>query len=84
VPLVRTHDRRLTATRPSSQGGSHLVSKEALLSDDAGIYFTTPHFDGYAMVLVRLDLIEAVELEELIVEAWLDRAPRRLADAWSP
>jgi hypothetical protein len=62
----------------------HLVAKEALLADDPEVYFTTPHFDGYAMVLVRLDLIEAAELEELVVEAWLDRAPRRLADAWSP
>jgi hypothetical protein len=62
----------------------HLVAKEALLADGPEVYFTTPHFDGYAMVLVRLDLIEADELEELIVEAWLDRAPQRLAEAWSP
>jgi hypothetical protein len=62
----------------------HLVAKEALLADAPEVYFTTPHFDGYAMILVRLDLIETAELEELIVEAWLDRAPQRLADAWNP
>ena len=60
----------------------HLVAKEALLADDPGVFFTTPHFDGYAAVLVRLDRIEAEELAELIVEAWLARAPKRLATAY--
>jgi hypothetical protein len=55
-----------------------LGAKEALLADDAGVYFTTPHFDGYPSILVRLERIEPPELEELLVEAWLDRAPRRL------
>jgi hypothetical protein len=57
----------------------HLVAKEALLADDPGVYFTTPHFDGYPAVLVRLERIGSGELEELITEAWLDRAPKRLA-----
>ncbi|HWI23129.1 MAG TPA: MmcQ/YjbR family DNA-binding protein [Baekduia sp.] len=56
----------------------HLVAKEALLADPSGVFFTTPHFDGYAMVLVQLDLIEAEDLRELIVEAWLARAPKKL------
>ena len=60
----------------------HLVAKEALLADDPGIFFTTPHFDGYAAVLVRLDRIELEELEELTVEAWLARAPKRLVKAY--
>lgn len=57
----------------------HLVAKEALIADDPEVYFTTPHFDGYPAVLVLLDKIEPDELEELIVEAWLARAPKRLA-----
>jgi len=56
----------------------HLVAKEALLADDPGVYFTTPHFDGYPAVLVRLDRIALEDLEELIVESWLARAPKRL------
>jgi hypothetical protein len=60
----------------------HLVAKEALLADDPDVYFTTPHFDGYPAVLVRLDRIAAEDLEELIVEAWLARAPKRLAKAY--
>lgn len=57
----------------------HLGAKEALLADDSGVYFTTPHFDGHPSVLVRLDMIGLDELNELIVEAWLARAPRRVA-----
>jgi hypothetical protein len=53
--------------------------KELLLTDARGIYFTTPHFDGYPAVLVRLDRIGPEDLEEVIVEAWLAQAPKRLA-----
>lgn len=60
----------------------HLGAKEALIADDPSVYFTTPHFDGYPAVLVRLPRIDAGELEELIVEAWLCRAPKRLAKAY--
>jgi hypothetical protein len=58
----------------------HLVAKEALLSDDPEIFFTTPHFDGYPAVLVQLERIGPDDLREVIVEAWLARAPRRLAE----
>jgi hypothetical protein len=60
----------------------HLVAKEALLADDPNVFFTTPHFDGYPAVLVRLDEISLEDLEEVIVEAWLCRAPKRLAQAY--
>jgi hypothetical protein len=60
----------------------HLVAKEALLADDPDVYFTTPHFDGYPAVLVQLDRIGLDDLRELIVEAWLCRAPKRLARAF--
>ena len=57
-------------------------AKEALLADASDVCFTIPHFDGYPAVLVLLDRIEAAELDELMVEAWLDRAPKRLAKAY--
>jgi hypothetical protein len=60
----------------------HLVAKEALLADDPSVFFTTPHFDGYPAVLVRLDQIGLEDLREVIVEAWLARAPKRLAEAY--
>jgi hypothetical protein len=59
--------------------------KDLLLSDDRGVFFTTPHFQGYAAVLVRIpDLarIDRDELFELVAEAWLTRAQKRLAKAW--
>ena len=59
-----------------------LGAKEALLAEDPGVYFTTPHFDGYPAILVRLDTIDVAELEELVVEAWLARAPKRLVRAY--
>jgi hypothetical protein len=58
----------------------HLVAKEALLADPSRVFFTTPHFDGYPAVLVLLDKIDVDGLDEVIVEAWLARAPKRLAD----
>ena len=60
----------------------HLVAKEALLADASGVFFTTPHFDGYAAILVPLDRIEPEALEEVVTEAWLARAPPRLVEAF--
>jgi hypothetical protein len=60
----------------------HQVAKEALLADPSGMFFTIPHFDGYPAVLVLLDEIDGDGLDEVIVEAWLCRAPKRLADAF--
>jgi hypothetical protein len=57
----------------------HLLAKEALLADSPEVYFTTPHFDGHPSVLVRLEQIAVGELKELTIEAWLARAPKRLA-----
>lgn len=53
--------------------------REALIADDPAVFFTTPHFDGYRAVLVRLDAIAADELAEVVEAAWLARAPKRLA-----
>jgi hypothetical protein len=60
----------------------HLGAKEALLADDPGVFFTTPHFDGYPAILVRLDRITLEDLEEVVTEAWLARAPNPLASAY--
>jgi hypothetical protein len=60
----------------------HLVAKDALVADPSGVYFTTPHFDGYPAILVQLDMISLPDLEEVTVEAWLARAPAKLAQAY--
>ena len=62
-----------------------LTVKDFLLADERGVYFTTPHFNGYPAVLMRIpDLarIDRDELEEMVVEAWLTRAQKRVAKAW--
>ncbi|MHC9296300.1 MmcQ/YjbR family DNA-binding protein [Mycobacterium sp. LTG2003] len=56
--------------------------KFALIADNPEVYFTTPHFDGYPAVLVRLAAIDAGELTELITEAWLAQAPKTLVKAY--
>ncbi len=59
--------------------------KELMLADERGIFFTTPHFDGYPAVLMHIpDLarLDRDELEEAVVEAWLTRAQKRVANAW--
>jgi hypothetical protein len=60
--------------------------KELMLADDRGIFFTTPHWNGYSAVLIRIpDLgqLDRDELEDAVVEAWLTRAQKRVAKAGS-
>jgi hypothetical protein len=54
-------------------------AKQALVSSEPETFFTTSHFDGYPSVLIRLERINRPELEELLIEAWLSRAPKRVA-----
>ncbi|HTU31598.1 MAG TPA: MmcQ/YjbR family DNA-binding protein [Solirubrobacteraceae bacterium] len=56
----------------------NLLVKDALIASEPEVYFTISHFDGYSAVLVRLDVIGRDELRELIIEAWLAKAPPRL------
>lgn len=56
----------------------HLVAKEAVIRNEPGC-FSTPHFDGYATVLVALDEVEPELLDELITDAWLTKAPKATA-----
>jgi hypothetical protein len=59
--------------------------KELHLSDSRGVYFTTPHWNGYSAVLMRIPRLAELdreELRELVEEAWLTRAQKRLAKEW--
>ena len=59
--------------------------KEAMLRDERGVFFTTPHWNGYAAVLLRIGDLEQIDREELrdiVAEAWLTRAQKRVAKAW--
>jgi hypothetical protein len=64
---------------------AELDEKELLLADARGIFFTTPHWNGYKAVLLRIpDLarLDRDELHDLVAEAWLTRAQKRVAKAW--
>jgi hypothetical protein len=53
--------------------------KEALIAAEPDKFFTTPHYDGHPMVLVRFSAVDVDELEELLTESWRLRAPAKLA-----
>jgi hypothetical protein len=57
-----------------------LDDKEALLRAEHRGFFTIPHFDGYAAVLIQLRIAGKRALREAIVDAWLACAPPRLAN----
>ena len=55
-----------------------LEEKEILLRAHPERFFTTPHYDGYPAMLVRLSAIGSDELEEILTESWRRVAPKRL------
>jgi hypothetical protein len=59
--------------------------KELMVSDARGIFFTTPHWNGYPAVLMRIRDLRRLgkrELADLVAEAWLTKAQKRVAKAW--
>jgi hypothetical protein len=56
--------------------------KFALVESDPDVFFTTPHFDGWSAILVRLDRISRRRLDEVVADAFLAVAPRKLANDW--
>jgi hypothetical protein len=83
---LRKSDREAFAARGSEPPTGDILGvrvadegvKFALIDDEPTVYFTTPHFDGYPAVLVKLAEIDELGLRELITEAWLTQAPRQL------
>jgi hypothetical protein len=73
----RVPDGPVFAARTADEG-----VKLALIAGNPRVFFTTPHFNGYAAVLFELDRIGADELAELITDAWLARAPVGLSRAF--
>lgn len=59
-----------------------LEEKEALLAAEPEALFTIPHFHGYPGLLVRLDTVDRDRLAEIITDAWLVRAPAKVAKEW--
>jgi hypothetical protein len=56
-----------------------LGEKEAILGQGQPGFFTIQHFDGFAGLLIQLDVVGDAELREALVDAWLAAAPPQLA-----
>ncbi|MEW2459119.1 MmcQ/YjbR family DNA-binding protein [Microbacterium sp. K41] len=70
-------DGEVLSVRVADQG-----EKEALLAAEPEALFSIPHFDGYPALLVRLDVVDAERLAELVTDAWLVRVPAPVAKDW--
>ena len=55
--------------------------KVALIRMEPEVFFTTPHYDGYAYILVRLAQVDPARLRDLLEDAWRISAPKRLVAA---
>jgi hypothetical protein len=83
TPGYKVAGRGFLRLRDEAEGGlvvfvSDLGEKQALLEADPAVYFTTPHYEGYPCVLVRLQAIDVAELAELVTESWRLKAPARV------
>lgn len=84
-PLRKGDIAHLGAAAPTGAVLGACVADDAVkvaLVAEGGPFFTTPHFDGYAIVLIRLDELDVDELAEVVTDAWLVRAPAKLARAF--
>ena len=86
-PFTKADLRRFGDTTPP--GGpilavrvADLGEKEAVLASHRRAFFTIPHFDGYAAVLVQLDKVTRSALEDVILDGWLACAPARLTEPY--
>src|ERR1700722_6712710 len=55
------------------------AEKQALLLGEPRLFFTTPGYDGWPLVMLRLAEVDAGRLAELVTDAWRMRAPQPLA-----
>jgi len=82
APSFRTKPRMFAWLRDEPDALAIYVASEedklALIASSPSVYFTIPHYDGYAMVLIRLEAIAADELAEMLTESWRLRAPKSL------
>ena len=58
------------------------MEREALTQGDPETFLVTPHYEEWPLVLVGLARVDERELEELLIESWRERAPKRLRQAY--
>jgi len=88
TPCLKVAGKLMARLRTEDDGGLAIKcstsDKMALTGGDDPAYYTTPHYDGYNYVLVRLELARADELFELIGDAWHIAAPATLRKRHAP
>ena len=57
------------------------AEKQALILGEPGVFFTVPGYDGFPLVMLRLDEVDVERLTELVTDAWRMRAPTEIAGA---
>jgi hypothetical protein len=86
TPALKVKGKGFARLRTEAEGGLVLMcrmdEKEALLASGDPAFYTTAHYDGYGAILVDLERVARDQLEELIEEAWRERAPARLRKAF--
>lgn len=82
TPALKAGGKGFARLRTEAEGAVMLrcpmAEKEALLAAGDPAFFTTPHYDGYASILVDLAKVDRAQLAELVDGAWWQAAPPKL------
>jgi hypothetical protein len=82
TPSLKVRGKGFARLRTEADGGLMVLcgpdEKEALLAAGDRAFYTTPHYDGHASILVDLDRVGRDQLRELLTEAWRLKAPQTL------
>ncbi|MDN3572191.1 MmcQ/YjbR family DNA-binding protein [Methylobacterium longum] len=82
TPALKVRGKLLTRLRPEDDSlvlpDVPLDERDMLIDADPGTFHTTPHYDGYPIVLARLDALEPARLMPFLERRWRGVAPRRL------
>lgn len=74
TPALKVGGKGFARLRTDAEGGLVLLcgldEKQALLASGDPAFFTTPHYDGYAMIVIDLDRVNRAQFGELLEEAW--------------
>ena len=85
-PSWRTTPRMFAWIREDPEALVVWVSSEdekgAMIASEPDRFFTTNHYDGTPILLVRLEAVDVAETIELVTESWRLRAPRTLVKSW--
>ena len=85
TPALRVRGKLLVRLRDEDDAMVLKVAPEVrdlLLTTNPAAFYTTPHYEGHPMVLVRLDVADADDLRDLLTKAWRDHASKRLIAAY--